>query len=428
MDEADQMVNDKESLSIVTEIHAMLIKTTISNSARLQVCFFSATLHTKNVRSLAETMTNHATWVDLKGRDVVPETVDHLIVPLVLTSNNVPWGRQYKYDDLTDSVHSQDSLVFNRSLLNETKNNKKQTSSSSSKQEELKNMKSHMIKRMKLEMIKRIIDTFNMSTCMIFCRTNVDCNNLETYFKQLSGGGGKYNGKRESGKENVYSCVVVAGKREQRERRENLDAFRDGDIRFLICTDVAARGIDIKELPFVIQMTLPDEPEQYYHRIGRVGRAGRMGLAISLVAINDYEKVWYHANCKRSKGGKGGKGGKGRKGTPCHQTTLVKNGGCCIYYNEPVYLLNIEKKLDHNILRIDSNDLILPKNMNVDNYGEKKDETKKKETSTRIQGIQPAVTELTEMEVNVQTMWLMSQKRYGNSGGGSSSSNSSKSA
>ena len=52
----------------------------------------------------------------------------------------------------------------------------------------------------------------------------------------------------------------------------------------MICTDVAARGLDIKGLPYIINVTLPDEKSNYVHRIGRVGRAERMGLAISLVA------------------------------------------------------------------------------------------------------------------------------------------------
>jgi superfamily II DNA/RNA helicase len=51
----------------------------------------------------------------------------------------------------------------------------------------------------------------------------------------------------------------------------------------LLCTDVAARGIDIAGLPYVVNMTLPDESEDYLHRVGRVGRAGCMGLAISIV-------------------------------------------------------------------------------------------------------------------------------------------------
>jgi ATP-dependent RNA helicase DDX1 len=52
----------------------------------------------------------------------------------------------------------------------------------------------------------------------------------------------------------------------------------------LICTDVAARGLDIKGLPYIINVTLPDDKSNYVHRIGRVGRADRMGLAISLVS------------------------------------------------------------------------------------------------------------------------------------------------
>lgn len=55
-------------------------------------------------------------------------------------------------------------------------------------------------------------------------------------------------------------------------------------MRFLICTDVAARGIDIMGIPFVVNVTLPDDKQNYVHRIGRVGRAERMGLAISLVS------------------------------------------------------------------------------------------------------------------------------------------------
>ena len=60
--------------------------------------------------------------------------------------------------------------------------------------------------------------------------------------------------------------------------------MQEGEVRFLICTDVAARGIDIMGIPFVVNVTLPDDKQNYVHRIGRVGRAERMGLAISLVS------------------------------------------------------------------------------------------------------------------------------------------------
>lgn len=117
--------------------------------------------------------------------------------------------------------------------------------------------------------------------------------------------------QREKGKENRYSCVVLAGMRSMEERRRNLQAFHDGDVRFLICTDVAARGIDVRGLPFVVNLTLPDRSENYIHRIGRVGRAERMGLAVSLVATAK-ERVWYH-KCNRKDRGRG-----------CRNTKLVR--------------------------------------------------------------------------------------------------------
>ena len=78
LDEADQMASDKESLAIVRAIHSTLITTTVQNSARLQVCFFSATLHSEDVKRLAEEMTSHATWIDLKGKDVVRSKIEKL--------------------------------------------------------------------------------------------------------------------------------------------------------------------------------------------------------------------------------------------------------------------------------------------------------------------------------------------------------------
>ena len=67
-------------------------------------------------------------------------------------------------------------------------------------------------------------------------------------------------------------------------------AFKDGDVRFLIATDVAARGIDISGLPYVVNVTLPDTAANYIHRIGRVGRADKVGLAISLVATEKVDR------------------------------------------------------------------------------------------------------------------------------------------
>jgi ATP-dependent RNA helicase DDX1 len=68
------------------------------------------------------------------------------------------------------------------------------------------------------------------------------------------------------------------------DHHQNINFFQNNEVKFLICTDVAARGLDIKGMPYIINVTLPDEKSNYVHRIGRVGRAERMGLAISLVS------------------------------------------------------------------------------------------------------------------------------------------------
>jgi len=198
------------------------------------------------------------------------------------------------------------------------------------------------------------MDALKMSQCMIFCRTNLDCDHLEQ-FLIARGGGKRFAGRVEKGTENVYSCCVLAGMRSMEERRRNLQYFKDGDVRFLICTDVAARGLDIKSLPFVINLTLPDVAENYIHRSVCVRarvcerslvnyippgsaawaaptasaspypswrwRRKRCLLACRLWCCppHDALQVWFHT-CSS----------KGRDGS-CSNTKLVDKGGCCIW-------------------------------------------------------------------------------------------------
>lgn len=164
----------------------------------------------------------------------------------------------------------------------------------------------------------KAIEAFNIDCAIIFCRTKQDCDNLEAYLQQQQ--------------HKNYTCVCLHSDRTPQERTANLQAFKDKKAQFLICTDVAARGIDISGIPYLIQMTLPDDKANYLHRIGRVGRAERMGLAISFVS-NVPEKVWYHANCRN-------------RGKGCHNTRLVEQGGCCIWYNELQLLADIEEHLN----------------------------------------------------------------------------------
>ena len=77
---------------------------------------------------------------------------------------------------------------------------------------------------------------------------------------------------------------AIHGDKSQKERMVALEAFKNGEVEVLVATDVAARGLDIVELPCVINYDLPHSPEDYVHRIGRTGRAGASGDAISLMS------------------------------------------------------------------------------------------------------------------------------------------------
>ena len=81
-------------------------------------------------------------------------------------------------------------------------------------------------------------------------------------------------------KENINCAAIHGDKAKQRQRA--LKDFKDGKIRMLVATDIAARGIDISKLRYVINYDIPNEPETYVHRIGRCGRAGEEGISISI--------------------------------------------------------------------------------------------------------------------------------------------------
>jgi ATP-dependent RNA helicase DDX1 len=189
----------------------------------------SATLHAPEVRALADKLMHFPTWVDLKGRDAIPDTV-HQAVLMVDAQADQSWRSQKAGEQLrTDGVHACDRV-------------------NDSSREAL----SEGIKRLKLPLVKRLIDVHNMDQALIFCRTKLDCDNLEQFLMQAGGGKSLVN---------PYKCACLHADRSPQQRRENLQAFKDAEVRFLICTDVAARGIDISGLPFVINVTLPDKPE-----------------------------------------------------------------------------------------------------------------------------------------------------------------------
>jgi len=324
---------------------------------RVQTLLFSATLHTPEIHQMIEEITTQPIWVDLKGKDAVPDTVHHVCFEID-PNEELKW----EGSSLTEHAKNMDA----KPKLDGVHQNPTMSEVDKAHPHALK--LSEKIKQMKPRMCVKIADVFSMKQCLIFCRTNIDCDNLENYFNSLGGGGKQFGGKMEGGLENPYSCVVLAGAREQNQRRKNLEAFKDGDVRFLIATDVAARGIDIKELPFVIQTCLPDDIENYIHRIGRCGRAERLGLCVSLVAT-EREKVWYHKcpsrgkNCTPRPGNTKLTipfGADQKMKAPNQEKLLVDEGGCCAYYDEPELIKLIEKRIDMPMAIMDKGDFGVP--------------------------------------------------------------------
>ena len=114
----------------------------------------------------------------------------------------------------------------------------------------------------------------NPESCIIFCGTREMVNVL---FQKL--------------RRNRIFCGMLHGDMEQKERLKTVDAFRRGCFRFLIATDVAARGIDFESITHVINYDFPTGKETYVHRIGRTGRNGKSGIAVSLVSDEDLHMV-----------------------------------------------------------------------------------------------------------------------------------------
>ncbi|STX28735.1 ATP-dependent RNA helicase RhlE [Legionella beliardensis] len=86
-------------------------------------------------------------------------------------------------------------------------------------------------------------------------------------------------------------ALAIHGNKSQPQRIKALNDFKNGKVQILVATDIAARGIDIEQLPLVVNFDLPDVPHDYVHRIGRTGRAGHQGLAVSLVCADEFKQL-----------------------------------------------------------------------------------------------------------------------------------------
>jgi ATP-dependent RNA helicase RhlE len=122
----------------------------------------------------------------------------------------------------------------------------------------------------KKALLAHIINEHNWSQVLVFTRTKFGANNVAEYLNK-----------------NGISAMALHGNKSQTARTQALAGFKSGELRALVATDIAARGIDIDELPHVVNYEIPNISEDYVHRIGRTGRAGATGEAVSLVSLDE---------------------------------------------------------------------------------------------------------------------------------------------
>ncbi len=126
----------------------------------------------------------------------------------------------------------------------------------------------------KTDLLSHLIHSKKWGQTLVFARTKHGANRL---VKELA--------------EAQIHAAAIHGNKSQLQRTKALREFKSGEVHVLVATDIAARGIDIEELPFVVNYDLPQVPEDYVHRIGRTGRAGATGLAVSLVSADEFSQL-----------------------------------------------------------------------------------------------------------------------------------------
>ena len=124
----------------------------------------------------------------------------------------------------------------------------------------------------KTKLLARLVEERRIKSALVFSRTKHGANKIA---QDLNKAG--------------LSAAAIHGNKSQTARQQALADFKSGKVRLLVATDIAARGIDIEELPYVFNYNLPEVPETYVHRIGRTGRAGHEGTAISFCDLGERE-------------------------------------------------------------------------------------------------------------------------------------------
>ncbi|KAA0199264.1 ATP-dependent RNA helicase Ddx1 [Fasciolopsis buskii] len=196
LDECDGLLSAGYG-DMITRLHSQIPKVT-PDGGRLQMVVCSATLHSFDVKKLANKLMHFPVWIDLKGQDSVPETVHHVVCHVDPIADQ-SWKSlmQSRKHIQTDAVHAKDGCNPNDSSAETL---------------------SEAVKLLKGEYVVRAIVQQQMDRAIIFCRTKLDCDNLEQYFVSMGGGPNK--------RGSSFSCVCLHSDRNPAERKANLQKFK----------------------------------------------------------------------------------------------------------------------------------------------------------------------------------------------------------
>jgi ATP-dependent RNA helicase DeaD len=122
--------------------------------------------------------------------------------------------------------------------------------------------------------IVKLLESENVNKCIIFCRMKKEVDRLSEHLKAMG-----------------FNAAGLHGDLEQNDRENIIKAYRKSQIKIMIATDVASRGLDVKNVTHVFNYHIPFDPQSYVHRIGRTGRAGKEGKAITLVSTQEFREL-----------------------------------------------------------------------------------------------------------------------------------------
>ncbi|CAI2350141.1 unnamed protein product [Caenorhabditis sp. 36 PRJEB53466] len=357
IDEVDQFLADRNGGARQIDSLFRALPLVAADGSRRQVIACSATLHNHEVNRFADRHMTFPQWIDLKGADCVSADVHHVVCH-VDAAEDKQWIR-VKHQP----IHLEDDHVHDTDQIRPGTNDQATLSLGT--------------KILKGIYVVKAIQALRMDKAIIFCRTKQQCDHMEHFLHQ-----------------NNLTAACLHGDRSAEERQNSLEGFKKGEMRFLVCTDVVARGLDVQGVPFVINVTLPDDKSMYVHRIGRVGRAERMGLSISLVSEHS-EKMWFH-KCRS-------------RGVGCTNTRDVEKGGCTIWFDEKKMLGEIEEHLGATIATVDS-DFSVP----VDEfdgkvvYGERR--SGGTNFATHVLALASSASQLADLETKMQLEYLRNNR------------------